>query len=125
MAALARDADRAATVGDAIGELVDAAGLVPAGEAHGVVLAIHSDVLLVACLELLDCRLDVLHAARLAHCQAGEVTVKASSIPVAGDWLGVEGDLGAELLGDAVQEEACAPEVVAHCNCQKKSLFLL
>ena len=115
MAALARNADGAATVGNTISELVDATGLVPASQAHGVVLTIHSDVLLVARLKLLDRCLDVLHAAGLAHRQAGEVAVQASSVPVAGNRLGVEGDLGTELLSDAVQQEACAPEVVTHC----------
>jgi hypothetical protein len=117
VAALTRDADGAAAVGDAVGELIDAAGLVAAGQAQGVVLAVHGDVLLVAGLELLDGGLDVLHAAGLAHGQAGEVAVQAGAVPVAGDGLGVEGDLGAELLGDAVQEEARAPEVVADCGC--------
>jgi hypothetical protein len=28
----------------------------------------------------------------------------------------MEGDLGAELLSDAVEEETSAPEVVAHCG---------
>lgn len=114
VAALARDTDGAATVGNTVGELVDAAGLVTAGQTHGVVLAVHGDMLLVAALELLDRGLDVLHATGLAHRLAGEVAVQTSSVPVAGDGLGVERDLGTELLGDAVEEETCAPEVVTH-----------
>ena len=73
-------------------------------------------MLLVARLQLLDRRLDVLHAARLAHAQAREVAVQTCAVPVAGDRLGVERDLCAELLGDAVQQETSAPEVVAHCR---------
>jgi hypothetical protein len=52
-------ADGAATVGD-VGQLVDAAGFVLARQTHGVVLAAHGDVLLVAGFGLLEGRLDVL-----------------------------------------------------------------
>lgn len=71
-------------------------------------------MLLVAALELLDGGLDVLHATGLAHILAGEVAVQTGSVPVTWDWLRVEGDLGTELLGDAVEEETSTPEVIAH-----------
>jgi len=114
LSALARDPDRGATVRDAVGEGVDGAGLVAARETQRVVLAVDGDVLLVAALELLDRGLDVLHAARLAHVRRREVAVEAGAVPVAWDRLGVEGDLGAELLGDAVEQETGDPEVVTH-----------
>lgn len=87
-----------------------------AREALLVALAVDGNVLGVAALELLDGGLDVLHAALLAHLDGREVGVQAGAVPVAGDGLGVERDLGAELLGDAVEEEAGEPEVVAHLN---------
>jgi len=40
--------------------------------------------------------------------------VETSSVPVTWDWLWVEGDLGAELLSNAVEEETGNPEVVTH-----------
>ena len=87
-----------------------------AGETLVVALAVDGDVLLVAGLELLDGILDVLHATLLAHVLGGEVGVEASAVPVTGDGLGVEGDLGAELLRHAVEEETSEPEVVTHLN---------
>ena len=112
--ALARDADGGAAVGDAVCELVDGARLVAAGEALLVVLAVDGNVLAVAGAELGDGRLDVLHAALGAHLLGGEVGVQARAVPVAGDGLGVDRDLDAEVLGDAVEEEAGQPELVAH-----------
>jgi hypothetical protein len=40
--------------------------------------------------------------------------VQARTVPVAGDGLRVDRDLDAKVLGDAVQEEACHPELIAH-----------
>ena len=113
--ALAGNADRRAAVGDAVRELVDGARLVAARQALLVVLAVHGDVLLVAGAELGDGRLNVLHAALLAHLLGREVAVQARAVPVAGDGLGVHRHLDAELLGDAVEEEASEPELVTHC----------
>ena len=48
------------------------------------------------------------------HLLGGEVAVCAGAVPVAHHGLGVHGDDHAELLGDAVQQEAAHPEVVAH-----------
>lgn len=49
-----------------------------------------------------------------AHLLGGEVGVQAGAVPVAGDGLRVDRDLDAKVLGDAVQEEARHPELVAH-----------
>merc|ERR1719238_1348208 len=62
----ARDADRAAAVGDAVREGVDVGGLVLAGEAALVALAVGVNVHLVVGAELLDRALDELDAAALA-----------------------------------------------------------
>jgi len=59
---LTRDTDRRATVGNAVGELVDAASLVLAGEALLVLLAVDSNVLGVASAKLLNGSLNGLHA---------------------------------------------------------------
>ena len=83
-----------------------------------VTLAVDLDVLDVTALKLLDGSLDVLHAALLAHLLGGEVAVETGTVPVTGDRLGVDGDLGAELLGDAVEKEAGEPEVIAHLDTQ-------
>lgn len=110
------NSDRSTTVGDTVREAIDAAGLVAAGQTESVVLTVHGNVLLVASLKLLDSSLDVLHAALNTHLLAGEVAVHTGTVPVTGDWLGVEGDLGAEFFGDTVEQETGHPEVVTHCE---------
>lgn len=110
----ARDADRGAAVGDAPGELVVGGGLVLAGHAELVVLAVDGHVLGLAGGELLHGSLDGLHAALLTGLLGGDVGVETSTVPIAGDGLGSEGDLGTELLSNAVKNEAGHPELVAH-----------
>ena len=85
-----------------------------ASKTKSVVFSVNGDVLLVAALKLLNGGLDVLHSSGLAHLLAGEVAVKTSSIPVTWNWLGVEGDLGTEFFGNAVEEETSEPEMVTH-----------
>lgn len=87
-----------------------------ASETLLVALAVDGNVLLVTALELLDGSLNVLHATLNTHLLGGEVGVETGTVPVTGDGLGLNGDLGAELLGNAGQEEASEPEVVAHLN---------
>lgn len=50
------------------------------------------------------------------HLLGREVGVETSTVPVARNRLGVDGDLGAELLGNAVQKESGKPEVVTHLD---------
>lgn len=114
--ALAGNADGGAAVGDAVAELVDGAGLVATGQTELVALAVLLDVLEVVRLELLDGVLDVLHATLDTHLLGGEVAVEAGTVPVALDGLGVPGDAGTEVLGDASEEEAGSPEVVTHLD---------
>lgn len=85
-----------------------------ASETEVVVLAVDGDVLVVALGKLSDGVLDVLHASGLAHRLGGVVGVRTGAVPVAGKRLGVERDLDAPLLGDADEEVARHPEVVAH-----------
>lgn len=114
MSALSRDTDGCTTVRYTISEGIDATSLVSASKTQGVVLSVDCNVLLVAALELLDSSLDVLHASLDSHLLGREVAVKASSIPVTWNWLGVERDLGTELLGNAVEKETGKPKVVTH-----------
>ena len=51
-------------------------------------------------------------AAVLSHGFCGEVGVATGAVPVTGDRLRVQGDHGAELLGDAVQQVSRDPDVV-------------
>lgn len=85
-----------------------------AGHAELVVLAVDGHVLFLAAGELLHGGLDGLHAALGTGLLGGDVGVETSAVPVAGDGLGGEGDLGTELLGNAVEDEAGHPELVAH-----------
>lgn len=106
--------DGSTTMGNTRREGRNAGGLVSAGETEVVVLAVHSDVLVVPLGELLDGSLDGLHSAFLAHGLGGVVRVAASAVPVALERLGVEGDLDAPLFGYPDEQEAGHPEVVAH-----------
>lgn len=110
---LARDTNRTTTVSNTVAELIDVTGLVSAGQTGLVALTVDGDVLEVAGLELLHGGLDDLDTALLAHGLGGDVGVKTGTVPVAGDRLGVEGDDGAELFGDAVEKETGHPELVS------------
>lgn len=79
-----------------------------------VALAVDNHVLLVAARESLHGLFHDLHAAVFTHRLGGDVGVETRAVPVTGDGLGVEGDLDAEFLGDAVEEETGHPELVAH-----------
>ena len=85
-----------------------------ARHAVAVALAVDLDVLDVALLKLLHRGLDVLHAALGAHLGGRDVRVQARTVPVAFNGFGLEGDDDAEFFGDAVEEEARHPELVAH-----------
>ena len=111
---MAGNTDGSSTVGDTRRESADVAGLMTTSETEVVVLAVDSDVLVVPLRELGDGLLDVLHASGLAHRLGGVVGVAPGAVPVALERLGVERDLDAPLLGDADEEVARHPEVVAH-----------
>jgi hypothetical protein len=54
----------------------------------------------------LDGCLNVLVSALVTHLFGGEVGVQTSTVPVTRDGLGVERDLGAEVLSNAVEPES-------------------
>ena len=103
-----------ATVRYSPGKGIDVGRLVLARHAVAVALAVNLDVLDVALLKLLHRGLDVLHAAVGAHFGGRDVRVQACAVPVAFYGFGLEGDDDAEFFGDAVEEKACHPELVAH-----------
>jgi len=113
---MTRNTDRSTTVGNTRAELRDVAGLVATSETELVVLAVHSDVLVVPLRELLDGSLDGLDSSGLTHRLGGEVGVASSTVPVALEGLGVEGDLDTPLLGNTDKEVASHPEVVTHLD---------
>ena len=96
-----------------------------ASHAELVVLAIDGHVLLLAASKLLHGGLDGLHAALLTGLLGRDVGVQTSAVPVTGDGLRSEGDLGTELLSDAVQDEARHPELVAHVNARARTDLVL
>lgn len=71
-------------------------------------------MLRVAGRKLLHGLLDGLHATLSTGRLGGDVGVKTGTVPVTRDGLGSEGDLCAELLSNAVEEESGNPELVAH-----------
>lgn len=113
---LAGNADRAATVSNAPGELVDSTSLVSASKALLVVLAVLLDALLVVRLEVLEGSLDVGHTALGTHLLGGEVGVHAGAVPGTLHGLGVDGDLDAKVLSDTGKEETGHPKLITHLN---------
>ena len=79
-----------------------------------VVLTVDGNVLNVAGLKLLHGGLNGLHTTFRTDLVGGDVGVQTGTVPVTGDGLGVEGDLGTELFGNTVEEETRHPEVVTH-----------
>ena len=113
---MTRNTDGSTTVGNARAESSDVPGLVTTGETHVIVLSVDSDVLVVLLSKFFDSSLDVLHTTLDTHGKGTEVGVASSTVPVAGQRLGVEGDLDTPLLGETNEEVAGHPEVVTHLN---------
>jgi hypothetical protein len=111
---LARDTDAATTVGNAVGELVDAASLVTASKTLLVALTVNGNVFVVAGLKLLHVALNDLHATVGTRGSSRNVAVETSSVPVTLDGLGIEGNPNAKFFSDAAEEEAGQPKVVTH-----------
>jgi hypothetical protein len=87
---------------------------VTTSETQGIVVTVNGDVLLVPLGELFDGSLNVLHAAGLAHNLSGNIGVKAGTVPVTRDRLGVERDLDTELLSNPVEKVPGHPKLVTH-----------
>jgi hypothetical protein len=111
---MARDTDGGTTVGDTRGEGANVAGFVPSGQPELIVLSVDGNVLHMPLGKLLDGLFDGLYATLLTHGLGRVVGVAASTVPVTGEGLGVEGDLDSPLFGDADEQEAGHPEVVTH-----------
>ena len=86
-----------------------------------VICTVDSDMFNVTLRELLNGLLDDLESTLLTHCLGGVVGVAPGAVPVALEGLGVERDLDAPLLGDADEEVARHPEVVAHGDALARS----
>lgn len=91
-------------------------GFVTTCQAEVVVLSVDSDVLVVLLAQFLDGGVDGLDASGFAHGFRAVVGVAASTVPVALERLGMEGNLDTPLFGDADKEVASHPEVVTHGN---------
>ncbi len=117
LANTARNSDTAATVGHASTKIGNIRGLVVAGQAASVVepslRVVDLNVRHVTLRQLLDGLLNGLDTALLTHLLGRVVGVRAGAVPVASDWLRVECDNNAELLGDTVQDVAADPQVIA------------
>jgi hypothetical protein len=109
-----RDTNAGTTIGNTPVEFVDAASLMSASQTSIVTLTVDLDVLSMACLEFLHSSFNVFHATIIAHLSGRDVGMETSSIPVTWDGLGSEGDLGAELFSDTVEEEAGKPELITN-----------
>lgn len=76
------DTDRGATVGNTVGELVNGTSLMATSKTEGVIITVDGNVLLMPLGELVNSRLNVLHAAGLTHGLSGDIGVKAGTVPV-------------------------------------------
>lgn len=111
---MAGNTDGGTAVGDTRAEVADVASLVATSKTKVIVITVNSNVLVVPLGQLLDGLLDGLHSSGLTHGLGRVVGMAASTIPVTLEWLGVEGDLDAPLLGNTDKEVAGHPEVVTH-----------
>lgn len=111
---LTRDTNGATTVGNAVRELINVAGLVATSETLLVTFTVNGDVLNVTGLELLHGGLDSLHTTLGTSGVGGNVGVKTGTVPLTLDGLGLEGDTDAELFSDTVEKETGHPEVITH-----------
>ena len=106
------DADRSTTVSYTPRELVDGLCFVQAGEAHVIVGAVCSDVLVLIFLELVHELEEVFLAASFAHVVGREVAMHAGTIPIALEGLAVILNIDAILFAEALEDIACDPDLV-------------
>jgi Na+/serine symporter len=109
------DTDGGTSVGDTVQEGGDTCSLVLARQSLLIALAVHTDVLRVLLAQLLNGLDDDLVATLLSHGQSGVVGVAAAAVPIAWDWLRVEGDVDAKVLCHSVRNVSRHPHVVT-CN---------
>lgn len=111
---MARNTDGSTTIGDTRAEVADVARLMTASETEIVILAIDSNVFIVPLGKLLDSSFNSLDTSGFAHSLGRVVGVTTSTVPVALEGLGMEGNLNTPLLSNADKEVASHPKVVAH-----------
>merc|ERR1719222_793483 len=105
-----RDANRAAAICDAVGELGDRSCLMRASQPPFVVLApgdvIRCNVLLLFAwgTKPLHCLKDNIIPTRSTHLFGGHVGMATGAVPVTWDGLGIEGDAHSELLANADEQ---------------------
>lgn len=116
-----RDTEGSSAVSSTVGESFAAGSLMMTSESLGVVVTIHSNVILMLGFEALHHLGDVVHAlVTIAHGQSGEVGVAARAVPV-GEKLGGEGDVDLEVLSNTLQKVAAHHHVVTDFNTKARS----
>jgi hypothetical protein len=106
--------DGSTTVSDTRAESADMAGLMTTRKTEIVVLSVDGNVLVVPLAQLLDRSLNGFHASGFPHSFRAVVGVAASTVPIALEGFGVEGNLDAPLLSNSDEEIAGHPEMVTH-----------
>jgi len=106
------DADGRTAIGNTEAELVDALGLVEAGEAEVVVVAIDLDVLLSDGAESFTDLIVVFFLTAFTEEGVGEVGVHTGTVPVSGDGLTFVVDHDTVLFSHTIEEEAGEPYLV-------------
>jgi hypothetical protein len=91
-------------------------GLVTTRETEIIVVSIYGDMFIVPVGKFLNGFFDVLHTSKFPHSLGGKVGVATSTIPLALERLGVEGDLDTPLLGNTNKKISGHPEVITHSD---------
>lgn len=84
------------------------------GHSVGIAFAVDLDVFRMALLQFLHSLFNVFHTAFFTHLLGGDIRVEAGAVPIARNWLGGEGDFGAEFFGDTVEQPSGNPEFITH-----------
>jgi hypothetical protein len=109
-----RDTDRCTAVCNTGGENANVTSFVPSSQPELVILAVNGNVLHMLMGELLNSIINEFPSTRLAHGLCRVVRVTSGTVPITSQRLGVEGDFYTPLFGDADEEEASHPQMVAH-----------
>jgi len=110
----AGDTDRATSVSNTIRKVGGRGSLVATSQTEIIVLTVNGDVLLMTLGKLLNSLLDGLVTALLTHNLSRDVSVAASTVPVALKRLGVEGNGNTEVLSDTVKEVTGDSQLITH-----------
>ena len=108
-----RHADGGSAVSNTPAEFVDGLGLVQPGEAHMIVGAVDSDVLLLVFVKGGHQFVEVFLATGFTQVGSGEVGVHAGAVPVRGtEWFAVVFHVNAVFLTDALEDVAGDPHLI-------------